>query len=61
MNLLAFSFITTNQEDSLRGREVRVHNEFPVAVHIAHIDFGPDVETYFEVCSSVVIKLIIDK
>ncbi|CAH0591501.1 unnamed protein product [Chrysodeixis includens] len=42
-------FITSNREDSLRLREVRVHNEFPVAVHIAHIDFGPDVDTYFEV------------
>lgn len=42
-------------------REVRVHNEFPVAVHIAHIDFGPDVETYFEVWQPVQTFFIRDK
>lgn len=52
-NFIINSFVTSNREDALRSREVRVRNEFPVPVHISRIDFGPDVEQYFEVSSKM--------
>lgn len=45
----ACSFVTANRDDALRVREVRVRNEFPVPVHIARLDLGPDLDKYFEV------------
>ncbi|CAB3242148.1 unnamed protein product [Arctia plantaginis] len=48
----ALHFVTSNREEALSSREVRVRNEFPVPIHISSIDFEPDVEQYFEVESS---------
>ncbi|CAH1634960.1 unnamed protein product [Spodoptera littoralis] len=51
------SFVTANREDALRQREVRVRNEFPVAVHVTRLELAPSGARYWEVESLAPLEL----